>query len=59
MIKRLTYLIVQIMFMGYLLNGVKIDIKDVINGPLNNINIVVKPSKFAFTKSKRIYYKYS
>ena len=28
MIKRLTYLIVQIMFMGYLLNGVKIDIRN-------------------------------
>lgn len=50
MIKRLTYLIVQIMFIGYLLNGVKIDIKDVINGPLNNINIVVKASKFAFSQ---------
>lgn len=49
-IKRLSFIFLQIMYLGKLLDGVMINITDVITGPIDKMNVLIKSSKFAFSE---------
>lgn len=50
LIKRLTYLLLQLLDRGLLINGLNIKFTDVISAPLTNMNITIKASKFGITQ---------